>query len=485
MQAKRRRAHASPRKTYSPCLSLSLLPDGIGLKIRLVSKPGAQILPLLALVFGLAITTNANASCTGSSPTWTSTPDQASVTTCVSNALSGDTINVAAGSATWSAITITKAIHLVGAGIGNTVITQTGAVSFLPAAGEETKTFELAGFTFQGSSNHFDETAWGKLPAITSLKVHDNLFTGSTNRAVFLAGLEFGVFYHNTFTGNVLDISVIGAGVANGNFFALCFGCANYPYFEDNTFPNGTNSGFISETGQGGRLVMRHNTISNYGGGEVYDVHGEQNSGGWTATSEYYENTITTTTACFRWMHLRGGQALIMNNTITRSGGGPPAFNITEYQDHGGNGICNGYPIAYNSSEQYCTPISATCLETQIHNSFFFNELANGSQQSTAYTQANGGSCGADPPWGDDQYVKQNREFWLPTFGLESALPATCSADGNTYYGTTDTDKIFKCTATNSWTLFYQPYTYPHPLRSASGTGTPPASPTGLTAIVH
>jgi len=42
------------------------------------------------------------AQCTGSSPTWTSTPDQTSVARCFSNALAGDTINVSAGTATWT-----------------------------------------------------------------------------------------------------------------------------------------------------------------------------------------------------------------------------------------------------------------------------------------------------------------------------------------------------------------------------------------------
>jgi hypothetical protein len=177
-------------------------------------------------------------------------------------------------------------------------------------------------------------------------------------------------------------------------------------------------------------------------------------------------------------MHLRGGQAIIANNTVSRN----IAFNITEYEDHGGNGICNGYPVAYNSSENYCSSISGSCLETQIHNSFFFNNTASGQQQKPSYTQTSGGSCGSAPPWGDAAYIQQNREYWLPTSGPESSLPSTCKADGNTYYGTTDTDKIFECTATNTWTLIYQPYTYPHPLRSGS-SGV--SSPTNLTAVVQ
>jgi hypothetical protein len=254
-----------------------------------------SLLSIAILVIAIPVHA-ANSGCTGASPTWNSTPDQASVTACIANASSGDVINVSAGSASWSAITITKAIHLIGAGAANTVITQTGAISYLPVTADVDKVFELAGFTFQGNSTHFDETKWARTPPITGLQVHDNAFNGSSSgRAIWLAGLEFGVFYKNTFEGNYIDVSVIGAGVANGNFYPICFGCASYPYFEDNTFGNGVGAEFVSETGQGGRMVMRHNTISGYDSGdgsEVFDVHGEQDSGGWTAASEYYENTI-------------------------------------------------------------------------------------------------------------------------------------------------------------------------------------------------
>lgn len=64
--------------------------------------------------------------------------------------------------------------------------------------------------------------------------------------------------------------------------------------------------------------------------------------------------------------------------------------------------------------------------------------------------------------------------------GLLSARPSTCTAGpGGTYgasptgsYGVgyfgTDTNTLYVCTATNTWTSIYQPYTYPHPLVSGS-----------------
>lgn len=61
--------------------------------------------------------------------------------------------------------------------------------------------------------------------------------------------------------------------------------------------------------------------------------------------------------------------------------------------------------------------------------------------------------------------------------GAASAKGATCTAGpgGNTPgvgYWATDESKLYVCTATNTWTTYYTPYTYPHPL--VSGTPDPP-----------
>ena len=65
----------------------------------------------------------ARAQCTGASPSWTSTPDQASVNTCINNASEGDTIKISAGSATWTTgVAISgKGLTIQGAGSGRIV----------------------------------------------------------------------------------------------------------------------------------------------------------------------------------------------------------------------------------------------------------------------------------------------------------------------------------------------------------------------------
>lgn len=76
--------------------------------------------------------------------------------------------------------------------------------------------------------------------------------------------------------------------------------------------------------------------------------------------------------------------------------------------------------------------------------------------------------------------------------GTLSARPSTCTT-GVGYWATDQGNwnrsgsggqgQLYVCTATNTWTLYYTPYTYPHPLTASSGT--PPAPPTGLQAIVN
>jgi hypothetical protein len=431
------------------------------------------VLRAAALMFLLPVA--ASASCAGSSPTWTTTPDSASVSTCISNAASGDTINISAGSGTWGTKTITKAIGLIGPGTAN--LSVSGTVDYEPTSAEAVKVFEMSGITFSGTQNHFTSSCASTATPITGLKIHDNAFDSqstTSGKAIDLTGCEFGVFYNNELHGNYTSIyDGEGIGFA-GMAIPHALGSANYPYFEDNSFGNGTSE-FISETGQGGRLAFRHNTITGYAcsGCEVHDIHGDQGSG-TTISSEYYHNTEGVgASGTFRWMHHRGGQALVANNTISRNIG----FNFTEYRSVGNGSVqapansCTAYPIILNSSYATCGANNeTTCIESQVHNSYYWGNTAGGSSSTPDYTFGTGGSCGSDPPWGDNSFIQLNREFWEPAAGLESALPATCIAGANNFYGTTDTDKIFQCTSTNTWTLFYQPYTYPHPLRSSSCT---------------
>ncbi len=78
-------------------------------------------------------------------------------------------------------------------------------------------------------------------------------------------------------------------------------------------------------------------------------------------------------------------------------------------------------------------------------------------------------------------------------FGVLANRPATCTtsteaafggAAGVGYFATDQGSQgtLYTCSATNTWSAYYTPYTYPHPLATGGTTGTPPNPPTGLAA---
>ena len=270
------------------------------------------------------------------------------------------------------------------------------------------------------------------------------------------------------------------------------FGDSDFIFFEDNYFFDG----LIETSGGGGRYVVRHNIFDSdsiHNNWCAVDGHGAD-TGGWHCVGvvggEIYNNTITGVSyddngpvgSFAQVAYLRGGKWLMFNNT-TLSG----YIMLQEYralgiQPSGGDcrsiefNACNGAACC----EAPCGTYNIQCptdadfakcypLPNQIQNTFIWNNTQKGSEMrtnviDTGYVQT---------------YIVKNRDFWNPTSGPEAALPATCTADGNTFYGTIDSGKLFKCTSTNHWTLQYTPYTYPHPLRGGDDT-TPPAAPTGL-----
>jgi len=67
--------------------------------------------------------------------------------------------------------------------------------------------------------------------------------------------------------------------------------------------------------------------------------------------------------------------------------------------------------------------------------------------------------------------------------GLLSARPSTCTP--TVAYWATDTNTLYQCSALNSWTVYYTPFTYPHPLTQAGSTITQLSPPTNLQATSH
>lgn len=68
-----------------------------------------------------------------------------------------------------------------------------------------------------------------------------------------------------------------------------------------------------------------------------------------------------------------------------------------------------------------------------------------------------------------------------------ASRPATCIP--NVAYFVTDQEvhgTLYQCTAKNTWTRYYQPYSYPHPLQTGgSDAASEPQAPSDLVAIIN
>ena len=314
-----------------------------------------------ALIF-LLLPPLSHAQCTGSSPTWTSTPDQASVSACVSKAVAGDTINVSAGTVTWSTagVATSKAISIIGAGQGATVIndaiptsastcpifrftpsvvgslTRISGMTLQPASGVTTV---CPAFTVQGTCNP---------SGCPNLRVDHITFSGwatvtkqNNSYGISAVGDMFGVLDHNTINGDgryylhFVEInhgSYLGQGLYGDSSWSQpdAYGSANFMFFENNIFNDAScceNEGDAGglQTRGGSRVVVRFNTFN----------PGLYNSNTWHGTEtggrprggrnfEMYANTVTCTGSiisgsqygCSNFIGARSGTGLGWGNSI-------------------------------------------------------------------------------------------------------------------------------------------------------------------------
>jgi len=403
-------------------------------------------------------------------------PSYADVSAAVNYAVSGDTIIVPAGPAIWdNHLIITKGIYLIGAGIGNTIITGNYAhpdlnnwnpenylISYVPTSPALNEPFRLSGFTF-----NVDNKCFGLLLRNATLNVLNKIRIDHTrwynvpnenNHAIFnIYGTIYGVADNNIFDG--------GGEMRWGSLDGQCwtnltfdFGTADNFYLEDNTIYCHRPDFFYWDMGSRG--CVRYNTIyaNDYPSGyyPLLDLHGSGGPGAHPSVmgAEFYSNTIIAGNRSIE-VAFRGGKALYYNNEITTSGYSiitfreeyldsinPPANGPTGQPQH----VSDTYVWGNTKSGSIITRYSP------------FWPLIDG-------TIDYGGNEGVVPT--------ENKHFWINATSFDgtagvgvgplSARPTTCTK--GVAYWATDQNILYKATANNVWTAYYQPYTYPHPLR--------------------
>lgn len=489
---------------------------------------------LLASLFGLALLClwgpQAFAACTGSGLNWNATPTSADIIACIANAPDGATINVSAGSATWASritTSTTKDVAIIGAGSGQTLITCNNGCFHLSSQ----RTARISGFSFtsNGTNDELfqlgtnDNTVPGK-----TLRVDHNAFlcTGSCWGVLQVSGGSNGVhvtslFDHNTLTNVTIKTAGTQFGRDEGSAQDVLWAQTVPPgtgtritYVEDNVFTSTQKHPNYADGNWGGRYVFRFNTM----GGQMttnWEVHSVQGNNRAVQLWEFYKNTITQTDSGFMlFAYIRGGTGMMWGNR----GSDPYSLqsieinNVRSCRDPGStNGKCSGasnwdgntsgqqgYPCRDQLGRSHDTVVWITgAAYTQVLNPAYFWDNKRTSNQAE-YTVDIDALESCSPSDLNALHIQNNRDYYQLNasftgasgvgIGTLAARPATCTA-GVAYWATDQGEwnslnpgpdgQLYKCTATNTWTLYYIPFPYPHPLQSAAAGG-PPSPPTNL-----
>lgn len=284
---------------------------------------------LFALIL-VSASARADAACTGSSPTWTSTADVASVQGCIdSAAVSGDTITVTSGSSTWAThLSVTgKALTITGGSGGTTTITcntvTTNCVDLTVSASTYVR---LSGFSWViqniGTSNPIIFVHGTQADVAARIDTHTFNDNGVASGTRFIYWQDvYGLIDHNTFTrtaANVQSIEVHGGSDGSDLGYAswaraFSPGTNNAVYIEDNQFIHTQFGETALDQYGGARVVARFNNFT----GTAVGNHGLDSGGRRSAFSfENYGNAFTNATgSAYIPDYIRGGTNLTFYNT--------------------------------------------------------------------------------------------------------------------------------------------------------------------------
>lgn len=455
----------------------------------------------------------------------------AQVQTAIDAASDGATINFDAGTYTWSStidMSPARGITLKGAGAGSSVVTPTGTIIRLTNNTANTsKLYRITGFTFDSLSGTTNGMifVYGAYD-ITGLRIDHNSWTNmGDNQTVITAGATggshgavYGVVDNNTVSGNYACTFVMGfgyGGVATAAVWpANRSGTVNNLFIENNTltftYLNATGHKVsIGDSWAGAAMVWRYNTITN----GLISSHGTVHQGG-TVNFEAYNNSITITSDAVHFRdgyssihHHGSGEQYMYNNTVTTvtTPINSETFRVNDYRayaDHGDGdrtelGRCDGTnPIDGNTSPTGtyygypCWHQAGRDKDGNLRPLYIWNNVANG---STQINLAVSNSYPADAPPAPSVHVAANRDYYNAVsanaqtsssspfdgttgmgFGTLANRPTTCTTGtwtgGGVGYWATDTSTLYRCSATNTWSTQYQPYTYPHPLQGTYPT---------------
>ncbi len=455
------------------------------------------------------------ATCSGSGLTWscTSGSTASQINTAISSASNEATITLANGTYSSAGIQMgtRNGLTLICASVGGcTMSGGTGAIQISSTA-HLTNLMRISGFVFSSTSSAPDISV-GYIsgdPWLDKLRIDHCTFNNTSAIGIGIGSQEathptYGVIDHNTFQGSTHSYPIGMLSSGNVGWDVPTLGTANNIFVEDNIFNYASEN--VAASGQdmwSRSMVFRHNSVTN----ARTSVHGVCHGG--PANLEIYGNTYTGGTGSgdgYRIMHHQGsGVGMWFNNTLIPEG----AFmSIQYYRSTGDCGYCDGNDASDGNRSPASTYKGYPCYRQPARD--YSGKLTPWYLWNNALPSGNiptleiAGGAGSDPNL-VAYHLVANRDIYVavsknaqtsPTspfngttgmgWGTLANRPTTCtttteSADaGNGGVGYFATDQgsqgtLYVCTATNTWSVYYQPYTYPHPLVSGgSGDTTPP-----------
>jgi hypothetical protein len=293
----------------------------------------------------------------------------ADVQSAVDKAGDGDTVTIPAGSATWSSTVHirNKAVRVIGAGMGKSVITCNQRNGF-NVDGVDGKFFRISGMTLRGSPggngyNSFIIRIFGTAKAWRIDHIHFDATSGGAGM-VGVDGYTYGVVDHCRVTGPeprhwfVRPFENTFCPPYDSGSHAwrrpLSLGTEKAVYIESNEIRYGRfvqgHTSPVWDARSGARYVVRHNTIRNGFAGH----HGaESRHARGTFSWEIYNNTFEYDNPVWVALNLRGGSGVLHHNKFLfhRNNSGSP-FIIGEYRS-GGQGSGPPWQNSCDSEPEY------------------------------------------------------------------------------------------------------------------------------------
>jgi len=380
---------------------------------------------------------------------------------------------------------------------------------------------------------------------------HCHLYVVGGDVGLYIGGSLTGVADHNFFESPYSSLNNMFA-IHNGQTWsgdtagygdkswadAEHWGTSQFFFFEDNRFRNGG----IGDSHDGARYVLRYNTATSDGADQTVGEammynHGLTSARGRSMRAvEFYANNFVQPGSVgvnHPTIAINGGTILFWGNTVTqyrqavgidytRKNNSTYPYGTTP----GGWGNCDGA----GTLTAWDGPSGNPCMDAPARGAGdlligYPPNVVNSKTGSIAWlTQAlspiyvwnntfnpAGGYSSGSLVGVSTSMVQDNREYYQQfganaesgsfngTAGIGQGTHAqrltytTCTAGtgGNkpgVGFWETDTKTLYVCNPTNTWTAYYTPYTYPHPL-VAGGTavtdGSTPNPPMGLTATVQ